>query len=200
MRRKKKMKKIIIIVFIILIILIIFLAIFNNMQSRDTETISEEFRYSLEPDEEVEKLSDDVMIANNSYKFFSNYFKKIDAKDIQENWDNFTRIVVPKYTQTITSSKEAQKYYNSNKYDILVDTGIDNEEDFELLIEKITSKYTKKLNTLKSIDILEESEYDDDDEITSCKMKAIYDDKIEIVFYFNVYDEKDSDGVFIVYE
>lgn len=200
MKKKLNLKKVIFVIFIVIVILLALLTLLRTINSRNARNVTYEFRYVQEPTEKVEKLSDDVIVANNTYKFFSNYYNKIDAKDIQENWDNFTRIVVPKYTKNMTSSKDAKKYYNSNEIEVLQNTGIDNEEDFVLLVEKITSEYTQKVNDLKSIDILEDSKYNKTKEITTCKMKAIYDDNIEITFNFRVYNQKDDNNVFIVYE
>ncbi len=200
MKKKFSFKKIIIPSIIVLMVLIGILFALNNNKNKELETSDVEFKYLLKPEEEVEKLSDNIILANNSYKFFKNYYRKIDAKDIQENWDNFVRVVVPEYTQNISSSTELEEYYNSKKEDILVATGINNINDFEKLIKKVTSNYTQELYELKSIEILEESQYANENKTTKCSMKAIYDDENEIEFDFYVYNEIDDNGVFIKYE
>lgn len=192
-------KKIIFILLVILFILVFLLVIFNKVKSEDNEDFfSSEYRYSMKPDEEVEHLDEDAITADDSGKFFTYYYSKIDAKDIQENWDNFFRIVIPKYCKKI-SENNVEEYYKENKNEILVETGINNEEDFENLIKKITFNFSTKLQKIKSLTILDDAVYDEKTNKTLTRLKAVYDNE-EVIFNIKVYDKKSADNVFIEYE
>lgn len=198
MKKKKKFNFIQFSIIILIILVVIYILLDNSTKIKVKE--EDAYRYHMTPDEVIEHLEEDVILANSSYKFFSNYYNKIDAKDIQENWDNFVRLVVPKYSKQILSSEEAGDYYKNNQADILKETGIENEKDFIELIDKITFDYYKQPTKIKDLEILDEAQYNPKSNITTTRIKATYDKDIELIFNISVYDEKDEQGVFIEYK
>lgn len=198
MKKKKKFNFIKFSIIILIILVVIYILLDNATKTKVKE--EDAFRYHMTPDEEIEHLEEDVILANNSYKFFSNYYNKIDAKDIQENWDNFVRIVVPKYCKQIDSLEDASDYYKNNQDDILKETGIENEKSFIELMDKITFEYHKQPTEIKDLEILDDAQYNSESNITTTRIKATYDKDIELIFNISVYDEKDEQGIFIEYK
>ena len=189
-------KKLIIFLIILLIVLCVIIFTRNSKLS-----VGDDYRnYSmLLENNDIEKLDANVVLVDNSYRFFTYYYNKIDAKDIQENWDNFARIVVPKYSKDITSEDQIDSYFKKNKDTILAETGIDNLSDFKSLVNKITSDFTNKVSNLKSLEIVDHAIYDSEKKITKTRLRAVYKDDVKITFSMKVHDKKDSQGVFIEY-
>lgn len=99
-------------------------------------TMDTNYRHQNHYNDELNMMNGTSMVAQNSYMFFeksSKYFGEY-SKEIQESWDDFVRITVPKYYKEV---KDEEKYYENNKVEIYSKTGIDDYDTFKNLMDKI---------------------------------------------------------------
>ena len=204
-----EIKKNHIILSLIILIIIMLIIIFIKLipLSEDNEKIADEFvpmnsdfRYAISNSIVISdnmKLDESIILAKKSYNFFEKYYDKISSKDIQENWDNFARVVMLKYSENIKSESDIEKYFNENSSEIYLETGIENYEDFKKIIEISVKQANYKKLVLQEMEILESVTVDDN--VTYAIMQAKYKGNIVIDFNMKVLDSKNEDGVFIIY-
>lgn len=181
---------------IILIILLCGLLIFFNILKNNSKISESDINNSN--NNQIDLMADDVIVASDANLFFRNYYNKISAKEIQENWDNFARKRIYDYTNNIKTKNDIKKYYEKNSNKIYKDTGILEYNDFESLMNKIIEK--SDFNTLKLVQmqILDDISYEN--KVTLAELKAEYDNDVIIIFEMQVFDKKNDDGIFIVYK
>lgn len=200
-------KHIILILVIFIIVMIIMIIGYFLPEKKEVEKENEflkmdsEFRHDisnkLSKEQKITPMADDVIIAENSYKFFEKYYNKVSPKDVQENWDNFARKIIPKYNDNIKSEDEIEKYFKEHSEQICLETGIDNYNDFyKLMISIIDSVDSKKLQ-LEKIGISEI--VTNDENYTYAELNCQYKDNINMKFNMKVFNEKNNEGVFIIY-
>ncbi len=202
-KKKYIITGLIILILIMLVMIVINILPKQNKKSEESEFLqmSPDFRHDvskyLSESENATSMNDEVIIAKNCYKFFEKYYNKISAKEIQENWDNFARNIVLKYSENIKSENEIDDYFENNSEEIYLETGIENYDEFYNMIISILDNSNSKKLKLESLEILEPITVDEN--YTYAKLKATYKGNININFNMKVFNEKNDNGLFIVY-
>ena len=207
MEIKKKHIIIGLIILIIIMLIIIFIKVnpffsknTNQKQNEGFIPMDSDFRYAISnsiSNEINTKLEESVIVADKSYNFFAKYYNKIPSKDIQENWDNFARVVMLKYSENINAESDIEKYFNENTNQIYLETGIKNLEDFKKVIDFSLKQNDFKKLVLEEMEILETVTVEESG--TYAILQAKYRGGIVINFNMKVLDSKNDDGVFIIY-
>lgn len=201
-------KKFIIISFTILIlVMLVMIIIYILPENEKVEDKSEflqmnsDFRHDvsnyLSKSQGAVLMSDEVIVAENGYKFFAKYYDKVDSKEVQENWDNFARIVIPKYRKNIKSEAEIENYFNENSGEIYLETGIEHYNDFYNIMIFILNNSSSETLELKSLAISDA--VTSDENYTYAELQCSYKSDIILKFNMKVFNEKNDNGVFIVY-
>lgn len=193
---------IVLIIIMLVVIFVKFVSFSNYFKKTDEEFVpmNSDFRHAISNSISTSdnmKLDETVMVAKKSYNFFEKYYNKISAKEIQENWDNFARVVMLKYSENIKSESDIEKYFNENSNEIYLETGIENYEDFKKIIEISVKQANYKKLVLQEMEILDSVAVEDN--VTYAILQAKYKGNIVINFNMKVLDSKNDDGVFIIY-
>lgn len=160
-KKEKKLKIGIIIGLVLIFSIILLIILLKTYNSSNAKKSEQQLKYIMS-DEWNDELFPKGMPA-----FIRSYSGELNAKNIGKSIDYVVNTVIPQYKKDLygKDEKEITKYYNKNKNAIIIDTGIDNIDDFKKFINEIVIK-------TKSNDLKFESFYIDENSIEEYSNKT----------------------------
>ena len=187
----KKIKNIIILLTILLVVLIIFLIFFQKKKFQSSEVRLEDIKN--------DKWNDEVVYPDGMPKLFRNYSGEMNAINIGKSMYYVTTIVIPKYYTSLKTATDTQvsEYYNQNLKEIMIDIGINDEQDFKKFIATIQNLTTNKL-TLNSFRI-DKDKIDKKSSYTKTTLYITYEGNDEIGFNVKICNSVKKDTSSLIY-
>lgn len=185
------MKKNILLILILILLVVLIICIIGLSKIKKIRSSEENLEY-INSDELDEGTISPEMI----HVVIALYKGDLNPKAISKSTYHFINHLVPEYLKKCTNEEITKKYFQKNKYDIYLDTGINKEEEFINLINNInklsgnlefeTSRFDKDsiVKNNNGIEAILYIKYKNNEEI-SVKVKLlnkVYSDKTSVLF------------------
>lgn len=189
----KKVKRIMIGLFLILLILLIVVLIILQNQKVDSKAVKRDLSYINNNE------WNDEIHPNGMPKLVSLYRGKLTAQNMGKSMYYFATDVLPTYYDELKDAKEQKilSFYNTNAKLIAKETGIENEQDFETLIENIRKLNAEHL-VLESFRI-DKDKIEPSSKSTEAILYITYQGNDEIGFNLKIYSALRNEISSLVY-
>lgn len=175
-KKKEKKLKIGIILSLVLIfsiiLLVVLLKTYNSSSARKSE---QQLQYILS------NQWNDELFPKGMPAFIRGYSGEMNAKTIGKSIDYVVNTVIPQYKNDLYGKNENEitKYYKKNKNAIIIDTGIDNLDDFKEFVNEINIKTKSEKLEFESF-YIDENSIDTTDDKTTANFYISYKNCAEI--------------------
>lgn len=192
---EKKIKKMLILLGILLCILVLGW-IGYYLKNRDVIEAKQNLKYINDSNQ---WNREEVRYPERASSIKNVYEGELTIKDIGKSMYYFTTEVIPKYYNELKGADENAilEYYAKNSEIIAIDTGIDNEEDFDNLIQIIQKLNSENL-TLDSFTI-DKDKTKAKSSYTETILYITYKDNEEIGFRIKIYNQIKKDASTLIY-
>lgn len=149
----KKLKIGIIIGLVLLFSVILLVVLLKTYNSSNVKNSEQQLKYIMSSE------WNDELFPKGMPAFIRSYSGELNSKNIGKSIDYIVKTVIPQYKNDLygKDEKEITKYYNKNQKSIMIDTGIDNIDDFKKFINEIVIKTQDKKLEFESFYIDENS-------------------------------------------